>query len=186
MRLKDLYTYNQTEKSYDIEIAIDQYQDVFNTWDAAPLKRKDIEPDLMEYLEQAGHDIPLKRKINIVFVMPKENREEKKEAFTKEAFDMQFKYMISLKTKAINFNYRRMFTFIVASVILITVNFFFKGQSTSEFVETLLLEGMLIGGWFLLWNAFSIAVLDNYKLRKTKKVYVRYLKSDIIFMDKLK
>ena len=186
MRIKDLYTYNQIDKSYDIEIAIDQYQDVFNTWDAAPLKRKDIEPDLMEYLEQAGHDIPLKKKVSIVFVMPKEMRDQKKEAFTKEAFDMQFKYMISIKNKDINFNYRRMFTFIIASIVLITINYFFKGQATSDFVETLLLEGMLIGGWFLLWNAFSIAVLDNYKLRKTRKIFARYLKSDILFMDKIK
>lgn len=184
MRIKDLYTYNQQTQSYDIEIAIDQYQDVFNTWDAAPLKRKDVEPDLMEYLEQAGHDLPLKKQLNIVFIMPKEARDSKKEAFTKEAFEMQFKYMISIKNKDINFNYRRMLTFVIASILLIASNFFLKDVATSEFLETLILEGMLIGGWFLLWNAFSIAVLDNYKLRKIRKIFARYLKSDIIFKDK--
>lgn len=185
MRLKDLYTYNQSDKSYDIEIAIDTYQDVFNTWDAAPLKRKDIEPDLMEYLEQAGYDIPLKRKVTIVFYVPKSKRDEKNEILMKQAFDMQFKYMISKKTKDIHFNYRRMLTFIAASLLFITVNYFFKGQFETRFFDVLL-EGMLIGGWFLLWNAFSIAVLDNYKLRKSRKIFLRYLKSDIIIMDKVK
>jgi hypothetical protein len=183
MRIKDLYTYNKQLDSYDIEIAIEQYQDVFNTWDAAPLKRKDIEPDLMEYLEQAGFDIPLKKKVNIIFMMPKNVRDSKKEALTKEAFEMQFKYLISVKNKDINFNYRRMFTFFIASIILISSNFFLKDIASSAFVETLILEGMLIGGWFLLWNAFSIAVLDNYKLRKIRKIFSRYLKSSIVFRD---
>lgn len=185
MRLKELYTYNQTLECYDIEIALERYQDIYNTWDAAPLKRKDIEPDLMDYLEQAGHDIPLKHHVSIVFVLPKQNRDTKKEETTKEAFNMQFKYVISNQNKQLRFNYRRMLTFMLASVIFMSINYLFRDNDVSQMMR-ILLEGMLVGGWFLMWNVFSIAVLDNYKLRKVKRIFGRYLKSEIVFMDKVK
>ena len=183
LKLKDLYTYHQESNCYVLEIDIDQYQDMFNTWDAAPLKRKDIEPDLMDYLETAGRDIPLKHDIQIIFLIPEAARDNKKEQLAIGALQMQFRYAISNVNKELNFNYRRIATFLVMSLIVLFVNYILRDVDINQFLR-ILLEGLLVGGWFLLWNVFSIMILDNAVLVKRKKVLARYVLSLVGFKNK--
>jgi len=183
LKLKDLYTFKPDTQSYELEIDIDHYQDMFNTWDAAPLKRKDIEPDLMDYLETAGRDIPLKYPVDVTFVMPETSRDEKKELITKDALYMQFRYAISLVTKELAFNYRRMAIFTVTAVIFLISNYIARDQVTDE-IFNILFEGLTVGGWFLLWNVFSIMILDNALLYKRRQVLARFLKTKVEFRNR--
>jgi hypothetical protein len=183
LKLKDLYTYHPESKRYVLEIDIDQYQDMFNTWDAAPLKRKDIEPDLMDYLETAGRDIPLKNDIMISFIIPESARDEKKEVMAKDALAMQFRYAISQVNASLTFNYRRIMTFLIISLIFLFINYLLRDALLNQAL-TIALEGLLVGGWFLLWNVFSIFILDNSVLNKKKRVLARYVKSDVVFTSK--
>jgi RsiW-degrading membrane proteinase PrsW (M82 family) len=183
LKLKDLYTYHLESNKYVLEIDIDQYQDMFNTWDAAPLKRKDIEPDLMDYLETAGRDIPLKYDLIISFIMPEAARDEKKEVMAKDALSMQFRYAISQVNASLTFNYRRILTFLIMSLIFLFINYLLRDALLNQAL-TIALEGLLVGGWFLLWNVFSIFILDNSVLNKRKRVLARYVKTDVVFTSK--
>ena len=68
----NLYNTNPDTRAYLIEVSLDDYSELFNGWDASPLRRRDLEPELMDYLEQAGSEIPLKEKMELCFYMPKE------------------------------------------------------------------------------------------------------------------
>jgi hypothetical protein len=180
--MKDLYHFNKDTQTYELDIAIDQYQDMFNSWDAAPLKRKDIEPDLIDYLEQAGEDIPFKEKIALVFMLPKETRDLKREKTVSQAVKLQFRFLLSVVNKELLYNYRRMATFAIFSLIFLTINYFLRGQQSSQ-LTNIFLEGLLVGGWFLMWNVFGIAILDNFKLYRKKKIWVRYMQAELMFKD---
>ncbi len=158
LHMKDLYHFNKETQTYELDIAINQYQDMFNSWDAAPLKRKDIEPDLIDYLEQAGEDIPFKEKIALVFMLPKETRDLKREKTVSQAVKLQFRFLLSVVNKELLYNYRRMATFAIFSLIFLTINYFLRGQQSSQ-LTNIFLEGLLVGGWFLMWNVFGIAIL---------------------------
>jgi hypothetical protein len=45
----------------------------------------------------------------------------------------------------------------------------------------ILREGLFIGGWFLLWESFSLFFFDSYEVRQRRKRFQRYLDSDIEF-----
>jgi hypothetical protein len=182
LHMKDLYHFNKDTQTYELDIAIDQYQDMFNSWDAAPLKRKDIEPDLIDYLEQAGEDIPFKEKIALVFMLPKETRDLKREKTVSQAVKLQFRFLLSVVNKELLYNYRRMATFAIFSLIFLTINYFLRGQQSSQ-LTNIFLEGLLVGGWFLMWNVFGIAILDNFKLYRKKKIWVRYMQAELMFKD---
>jgi hypothetical protein len=182
LHMKDLYHFNKETQTYELDIAIDQYQDMFNSWDAAPLKRKDIEPDLIDYLEQAGEDIPFKEKIALVFMLPSEARDLKREKTVSQAVKLQFRFLLSVVNKELLYNYRRMATFAIFSLIFLTINYFLRGQQSSQ-LANIFLEGLLVGGWFLMWNVFGIAILDNFKLYRKKKIWVRYMQAELMFKD---
>ena len=182
LHMKDLYHFNKDTQTYELDIAIDQYQDMFNSWDAAPLKRKDIEPDLIDYLEQAGEDIPFKENIALVFMLPSEARDLKREKTVSQAVKLQFRFLLSVVNKELLYNYRRMATFAIFSLLFLTINYFLRGQQSSQ-LTNIFLEGLLVGGWFLMWNVFGIAILDNFKLYRKKKIWVRYMQAELMFKD---
>ena len=182
LHMKDLYHFNKETQTYELGIAIDQYQDMFNSWDAAPLKRKDIEPDLIDYLEQAGEDIPFNEKIALVFMLPSDARDLKREKTVSQAVKLQFRFLLSVVNKELLYNYRRMATFAIFSLIFLTINYFLRGQQSSQ-LANIFLEGLLVGGWFLMWNVFGIAILDNFKLYRKKKIWVRYMQAELMFKD---
>lgn len=182
LHMKDLYHFNKETQTYELDIAIDEYQDMFNSWDAAPLKRKDIEPDLIDYLEQAGEDIPFKENIALVFMLPSNARDQKREKTVSQAVKLQFRFLLSVVNKELLYNYRRMATFAIFSLIFLTINYFLRGQQSSQ-LANIFLEGLLVGGWFLMWNVFGIAILDNFKLYRKKKIWVRYMQAELMFKD---
>lgn len=182
LHMKDLYHFNKETQTYELDIAIDQYQDVFNSWDAAPLKRKDIEPDLIDYLEQAGEDISFKEKIALVFMLPSDERDLRREKTLSQAVKLQFRFLLSVVNKKLLYNYRRMATFAIFSLIFLTINYFLRGQQSSQ-LANIFLEGLIVGGWFLMWNVFGIAILDNFKLYRKKKICVRYMQVELMFKD---
>ena len=42
-------------------------------------------------------------------------------------------------------------------------------------------EGLFIGGWFLMWESFSLFFFDSYEVKNRRKRYQRFLDSDIEF-----
>jgi len=44
-------------------------------------------------------------------------------------------------------------------------------------------EGMFIGGWWILWEGCSLFFFRGNELRLKKRMFERYIKSDIIFRD---
>jgi hypothetical protein len=69
------------------------------------------------------------------------------------------------------------------SLIFLFINYLLRDALLNQAL-TIALEGLLVGGWFLLWNVFSIFILDNSVLNKKKRVLARYVKTDVVFTSK--
>ena len=50
-----------------IDIALDNYLEFFHEWDNSIFKKRDINPELAEFLDLCSEDIPLRKKLEIVF-----------------------------------------------------------------------------------------------------------------------
>ncbi|MBL7006753.1 MAG: hypothetical protein ISR78_06725, partial [Spirochaetia bacterium] len=66
--INKVYDYNPETQAYIIKVSIKQYTHIFNDLDPAPLKRRDLNQDLLNYLDDCSFDIPLGYKVNIQFV----------------------------------------------------------------------------------------------------------------------
>ena len=56
--LEKIYEQNPHNGNYIIELSLVNYADIFNEWDHAPMRRKDIDPDLLRFLDDSIDDIP--------------------------------------------------------------------------------------------------------------------------------
>lgn len=179
----NLYNSNPDTKAYIVEVSLDDYSELFNGWDASPLRRKDLEPELMDYLEQAATEIPISEKLELCFYMPKEKRDLDKEFRSITSIMNNFKVVMSVIQKQLHKNYRRLAVYVVVSLIFLSAAYVLRNVTHLSLLINIMIEGFFIGGWFLLWEAFSLFFFDTHEIAVRRKIFDRFLTSDIYFKD---
>lgn len=179
----NLYHVNPSTEAYVVELSIDDYSEIFNGWDASPLRRKEIEPELMNYLEQAGGEIPLRAKIELCFDVRVAGRDHEKELTTRAAIQNNFRVQLLFANQALRNIYRRFVTYVTVSAILLTLAYTLPNLMDLALMHKILVEGMFIGGWWILWEGCSLFFFKGHELRTKKKMFERYIRSDIFFRD---
>ena len=178
-----LYNTNPETNAYMIEISLDDYSELFNGWDASPVKRKGIEPELLDYLEQASSEIPNNESLELCFYMPKDLRDEEKETKSIKSIINNFRVEMAMIHKQIKKNYRRLLVYVIFAIIFLIAAYFLRNTAGLSILTNILIEGFFIGGWFLLWEAFSLFFFDTHEIKIRRKLFSRFLASDIYFRD---
>ena len=179
-----IYKKNLKNDTYMIEVMLDDYDELFNGWDASPLKMRDLEPELMEYLLDAGFEIPYKEPIELVFYLPKDKEVTNKEIKSVQTIRNNFKTQISFIDRALKRNTRKIITYIVMSIVFLLMAYLIPTVSDLGILMSVLMEGLFIGGWVLLWEAFAIFFFSGHDLRVKRKRFVKFLDSEIKFKYK--
>lgn len=178
-----MYNKNPENGAYIVEVSLDDYSELFNGWDASPLKRRDLEPELLDYLEQAGNEIPIKEKVEVCFYLPTILKSEDKEKKSISSVRSNFSIVMYFINKTLRHNNRQIIIYVSMSIVFLIAAYFLRNIAVTGLLFSIVLEGLFIGGWFLLWEAFSIFIFESHLIRIRKKVFKRYLESDIYFKD---
>ncbi|MFA6627082.1 MAG: hypothetical protein WCT17_00940 [Bacilli bacterium] len=180
---QNMYNRNPDNQAYIVEISLDNYSELFNGWDASAIKRRDLEPEVLNYLEQVGNEIPLKEKIEICFYLPSHLKDADKELKCITGVKNNFNIVMFFTNKSLKHNYRRIITYVFMSVIFLTAAYLLRNLIHSSLLLSISLEGLFIGGWFLLWESFSLFFFESHEIRKKEKIFKRFLDTDIYFKE---
>ncbi len=178
-----LYRTNPENNAYLIEVSLEDYSELFNGWDASPVRRKDLEPELLDYLEEAGTEIPIKQSIEMVFYLPKDKRDAEKDERSILTIQNNFKVVNQMIKKKIERNYRRLLVYVTLSLIFLVAAYLLRNVTTLSLLTNIMIEGFFIGGWFLLWEAFSLFFFDTHEFKIRQKIFKRFIDSKIIFKE---
>ena len=180
--LYNYYNINKETSAYIIEISLDSYAELFNGWDASPLRRRDLEPELLDYLEQSGSEIPLTNKVELYLYLPEKLRNEEKEIRSKTGIINNFNVVLFFINKSLKKIYRQILTNIIMSSMFLIAAYLLRNIIKIDGIfSTIFVEGLYIGGWFLLWEAFSLFFFNSYEIRQRKKIYLRFIDMKIYF-----
>jgi len=177
------YNQNAETKAYMIEVSLEDYSELFNGWDASPLKRKELEPELLDYLERASSDIPLNEVVDLCFYLPKDNRNNDKEQRTITSIVNNFKVEMHVIDKFLKRNYRRLVSYIILAILFLIGAYLLRNIVGLSLLTNIMTEGFFIGGWFLLWEAFSLFFFDTHEVKIRKRLFQRLLNAYIYFKD---
>lgn len=170
--------------NYIIEIDLDMYEDIFNEWDHAPFKRKDIDPELKIYIEDCSEDIPLKYDIELQFFVPKFHKNEEKEKMVVMGLKNYFDFYLNFINRKMFESRKNAFFYFVIGIIFFLISTFASKFISGGILSKILNEGLFIGFWVFLWEVFDILILSYRKLRREFKEYKRLLDSNIKFVYK--
>lgn len=180
-QLRYIYHTNRYNNAYLVELNLDQYDDLFNSWDGSALDRKELDPELSHFLERASYELPLKEKVELCFYLPKNKKNEKMEADSRATIKNNFKMKQFFIDQDLKQSYKKIATYIVMGILFLFTAYLIPETKDLSILISLLMEGLFVGGWVFLWEAFSIFFFGSRELKDKKKRYFRYLDSDIVF-----
>lgn len=179
--LTQMYKTDPDTDEFIIEISVDSYNEIFNGWDPSPVKRRDLDPEVIEFIESCADDIPLRYPIELHFYMPADQRDEGKERLSVEGIRNNFAYTIALIRRALSDIRKKTIIYAVAALVFLTLRYMSGVGVPANLMTTILTEGLSIGGWVFLWEAFSLLFFSGQETNNQLKRYLRLFEARIIF-----
>ena len=150
------YQIHKKSKIVFIDINLDMYTDLYNEWDFSPQKKRDMDEDLFNYIISCSSEIPLKMKIIIRMHLPREIESGEKEKSALAGIDRYFWYCLEKNTFQRKKAFRNMLSYGGAGLVFLLMGAYLPLILRELAFLEILHEGLLIGGWVLFWESFSI------------------------------
>ena len=180
-KYESLYRKNSDTGRVIIDIALENYLDFFHVWDNATLRKRDIHSELVQFLDLCSEDIPLRKKLEIVFTLDIDEISKEKEnqiRLSYKNFYASIKRLEQRKTKGF---IRNSITLLFISLILLTLYGLLNDISQSTLLSRVFLESLLIGGWVFTWEAVHLLFIDIIEPFHRRKETNRLLDAELNF-----
>lgn len=189
---EQIYAIDPVTNRYMIEVALDQYTDIFDEWDPAPFKRRSLDPDLDLYLNSSSEEIPWRYGIELYFTLPKGARNEAMENEVRDGLKNSFIFKMYLLRKKLRKTNGQIFRCLLLGFLFLWIGTVFPNQAWLEtmfpnagaaLAISLLAEGLFIGGWVFLWEAVSLFFFTDRDLLYQYRTYKRLLNAPVFFRE---
>ncbi len=169
-----------------IEVALDHYEDIFNEWDPAPFKRRDIDPDLQAFLEECSEEISMRHPLAIAFYLPKAELDYEKQEKCVQGLHNFFTFNKHLTKKELRFSYHQALRYFLIGLVFLAVAVLFEHQFEKTVLFELLDQGIFVGGWVFAWEALTTVAFQNQKIKRRIAEWDRFLDAPVVFKKERK
>lgn len=179
--LRQIYRMDAETNAFIIEVSLDNYNEIFNGWDPSPVKRRDLDPDLVHFMDECASDIPLKYPLELQFYLPEEQYDEEKEKLARLGIENNFRFIIHFINKEIRQISSKIVFYIITAFAFLSAGYLSGERVAENIVTTTLMEGLSIGGWVFLWEAFSLFFFARQEILNRLKKYRRFQEAKVSF-----
>ena len=182
IKLDELFRFDEKTNSYIIDLSIDHYGALYSNLDFSPFKNRDLDDQLIIYLEDSIEDIPFKYNLLVNINMPQNIYDEVKENRGIKEMKHYFLYLHRKKKREIYEFYKSAIgSFILGVLFIFIVSIIKKNLPVTRVMWEIIIEGFYVGGWVFLWEFFSLVFLDPNREKRKLKQYKRVLDSKISY-----
>ncbi len=178
---QQVYRINEANGKVIIDVALERYLDYFHEWDNSTYKRRDLHPDLAQFLDVCSNEIPLNKKIEIVFAIKHREEDPQKESMIINSYHNYYLALLQYVNREIGRKIRFAILVALIAVFIIAMYYFSSSPSNSVFAYRIVREGILIGGWVFMWEAFHIIAFQTLDPLKRRRELKRFLEATLIF-----
>lgn len=170
--------YREEDGEHCVDVRVSSIEQLFDNRDPAPFRERDLDPDLAEYLLDAGEDLADEDRFRIVVWLDQPCRPGEVE----QAMRAHFEELIA-RNKRLRRRSRRIgqITLVLAVVLVVVLLAF------SQFVGTLapgnigngLKEGLVIFSWVVMWRPVETLIYDWIPARRERSIAAKLLDAPI-------
>lgn len=163
--LRESYPKNPDTGNLVIEILLERYLYLFNEWDNSSFKRRDMDADLISFLDDCALEIPPSYGIELAFGLTEDLKSEKQEEMVVTGLRNHYRRMLEVEQRELGYLKRRMLLNMgIAFVLLFAATLLGEGVEGGPLLKTLV-EGFFVGGWVFAWTA-----IDNFAFKRRDMV----------------
>jgi hypothetical protein len=179
---KQVYDADPKTGEYIIDVKLDRFFDFYHPWDNSKFDRRDMHPELIDYLEDCSKEIPFSEGIAVRFEIESEEKSAEQEQKLEGSFRYYFRYLIRTYKQQRTREYRHTaFLAILALVLLFIANIVDTFLTENAFSLTVI-EGIFVGGWVFMWEAVYALGFHRPGERQKMKEAVRLLDAPLFFV----
>ncbi len=178
--LNRMYRKDPRTGAFIIDVKLEKYAYAFNEWDSAYFKRRDLDPDLVHFLNLCSEEIPFRYKIAIEFTVT-EDQNRKMERLLRDSVKNYFANKMEAEKRLVRRINRRILRYVVFGALALLIAAAIEPIVPPNPLGRLLNEGFFIGGWVFFWEAMSAGTFQRPERRKLMRALKRFYDSSIRF-----
>ena len=179
--LDNLYTYDKSNNTYEINLSLKGYEEVFNPFDYSQFKKRDLDSDFLDYIYDCALDIPLSYGIKLIFYLNKEIEDEAKNNNLKNAIKNNIYWKQRDNYKTLARGYRKVLTFFIIGIIFSVIGAMVDRFSGLGLFSNILYDGMVVACWVFWWKAIEMLAFDLVGLIRENRYLKRLLNCKMEF-----
>jgi hypothetical protein len=176
-----LYRKNYDSGRVIIDIALEDYIEFFHEWDNSVFKKRDLHSELALFLDLCSEDIPLRKKLEIVFSLNTSEINKEKEELIHISYRNYYNSLKRLEDRKTKRFVRNSMILLFISLILLSAYGLLIDTRVDTFLSRVLLESLLIGGWVFTWEAVHVLFIDIIEPFHRRREIERFLEATLIF-----
>jgi hypothetical protein len=176
-----LYRKNEKSGRVIIDVSLDEYIEFFHEWDNAALRKRDIHPELVLFLDLCSEDIPLRRKLEIQFSIDTTPMGIEREEQIRTSYFNYYHSLYRLEMKKTKKMIRFSIILITIALLLLASYVILSTEEVRSIPTKVFLESLLIGGWVFTWEAIHMLFFDTMEPFRRSRELKRFLQAEINF-----
>jgi hypothetical protein len=165
-----------------IELELKSLLQLFDSFDPAPFREKDLDPEAEEYIYNAVDEFPLKKPLEIMIYLPSAGISPDIENDLKEAIKNHFSYkklLTEIELKRLLHQGRRNLIIALTFLFLCLLAIRLLATFEESLVNTLFSEGLLIIGWVAMWEPVHIFLYGWWPIVHKRNIYEKIILMDV-------
>ncbi|MGH1469003.1 MAG: hypothetical protein ACRBBP_09015 [Bdellovibrionales bacterium] len=174
MRTKSLRKerYRKEKDKYIVELAVPDYNHLFDGRDPARFRQKDLDDDAVDYIVSSIQEVTLPKLSHIEIYFDQVFSQEEQNIVV-DAIHTFFQYESEMMSRKINSTFRKGLKSLFIGIVFLS--FAILGslalKNTDHFLGLFFKEGVLLIGWVSMWKPINIFLYDWWPLADLKKIY---------------
>ena len=179
-KYETLYRKNNDTGRIIIDIALEDYLEFFMSG-IILYSENEIYIELAEFLDLCSEDIPLRKKIEIVFTMNTDEISIEKEEQIRISYKNYYNSLQRLESRKTKRFFQISAILLFTSLVLLTAYALLREVTKESIISDVLLESLLIGGWVFTWEAVHLLFLDIIEPFRRRREIKRFLEAELTF-----
>ena len=176
--------YKKVDGMVLLEIKLSSIMQLFNSFDPAPFREKELDSAAEEYIVDAVEDFPAKTLFKMIIYLPPELVDTEQAKNIPPAIHNHFKYKMLVSDRKFRSQFRHGRTSLVIGLSFLSINliarqFIISSNLGSLFIAQLLSDALLVFGWAAMWEPITVLLYDLQPIYRKKNVYRRISEMDI-------
>jgi hypothetical protein len=179
--LQEIYPYDPEKHKFTIPISITRDNEFFSRLDSSPAPKRDLSPELVEYLNQCSGEISSRFEISIDLNISQEACNPDRERDCLGRLQRFFQHQIYMEKSEIRRQRMNALKYLVVSLLCLSADIASGGLVSKTLPDNLLYEALQIGGWVFMWEAITVNFLHTDKHNQVNRKLKRFIQTNIHF-----